>query len=247
MYHSITPGKATPDSRWAVSEQSFVEQLSLLQDLGWHTALVGDLREPCRFGNKTVILTFDDGFADNYSHAFHHLVTRGMKASWFVVTGNVGTMSSWTDSDVPARKMLDRQQLIEMHVAGMEIGGHTRTHARLTKEANHQAKEEVLGCKEDLESILQNEVRTFAYPYGLHNSDVEGAVRRAGFEVACTTRTGWAGSDTNLLRVRRVAIFAEDSLSMFARKIAFADTDIGWAKMRQYFFSRIKNRLIGGC
>jgi hypothetical protein len=103
---------------------------------------------------------------------------------------------------------------------------------------------EVRGSRHDLEDMLNRPVTSFAYPYGRFDQTAIEAVRRAGFRIACTTRTGWLGSDPDPLTVRRVAVFAADDLSSFARKIVFADTDVSWRKMARYFSSRIKNRLL---
>ncbi len=140
--------------------------------------------------------------------------------------------------------MLNLKQLKEMINAGMEIGAHTRTHARLTELSPAEIKEEVAGSKKDLEDMLGVQITSFAYPYGLFNDECVETVRKAGFTIACTTRTGWFGSEPDLLRVRRVSVFYEDNLSVFARKIAFADNDVSWPRMTRYIFARLRDRLL---
>ncbi|MBI4688141.1 MAG: polysaccharide deacetylase family protein [Nitrospirae bacterium] len=191
---------------------------------------------------RTVAITFDDGFADNFEHAFCHLRDRGMTATWFVVSRDVGGVSGWTDADVPVRSMLSAGQLHEMAMAGMEIGAHTRTHARLPELSRAEIEEEVIGSKKELEDALNLSIKSFAYPYGLFNEESVEAVREAGFQIACTTRTGWFGSDPDILRVRRVAVFSHDSLSAFARKLAFATSDVSWQTIARYTAGRIKSR-----
>ncbi|RNC69642.1 MAG: polysaccharide deacetylase family protein [Desulfuromonadales bacterium] len=246
MYHSITSGDSAPDSRWAVSEKSFREQLRLLKSEGWHTVCVHDLEQRKALTPKSVVITFDDGFADNYENGLAHLLTIGFKATWFVVSGDVGGVSRWRDNDAPQRPMLNGTQLREMAAAGMEIGAHTRTHARLIELDQSTIDDEVRGSRQDLEDMLGHPVTSFAYPYGRFNEASIEAVRRAGFRVACTTRTGWLGSEPDPLRVRRVAVFANDDLSTFARKIVFADTNVSWSRMARYVTSRITSRLVGG-
>ena len=246
MYHSISPGSRTPDSRWAVSESSFREQLRLLVSEGWSTLCVRDLEQRDGLPPKSLVITFDDGFADNYERGLPHLLAAGFRATWFVVSGDVGGVSRWQDHDAPQRPMLSGTQLREMAAAGMEIGAHTRTHVRLTELDQSAMDEEVRGSRQDLEEMLRQPVTSFAYPYGRFNDDSIEAVRRAGFRVACTTRTGWLGSEPDPLRVRRVAVFADDDLSTFARKIVFADTNVSWSRMVRYVTSRIASRLVGG-
>lgn len=242
MYHSISSSES---SRWALSERRFLEQVRLLSSEGWKTACVSDLLNAEVLPPRTVVLTFDDGYADNFEHGFNCLTRYGMKATWFVVSGDVGRRSSWSDDDNPSRSMLGSMQLREMAQAGMEVGAHTRTHPRLPGLDAEAIADEVAGSKKDLEYILGNEVTSFAYPYGLFNKDCVEAVRKAGFKVACTTRTGWFGSDPDMLRVRRVAVFSDDSLSTFARKLVFADNEVDWGRMTDYVISRMRSRILG--
>lgn len=245
MYHSISPGGLAPDSRWAVSERNFREQLRLLSSEGWNTVCVRDLEQREALVPKSVVITFDDGFADNFDNSLQHLQTFGFKATWFVVSGDVGEVSRWQDHDAPHRLMLTETQLREMVAAGMEIGSHTRTHARLTELDQRAMDNEVSGSRLDLEDMLDQPVTSFTYPYGLFNGGVIEAVRRAGYRMACTTQTGWLGSDSDPLQVRRVAVFADDDLSTFARKIVFADNNVSWSRMARYVASRITSRLLG--
>ncbi|MBI5469663.1 MAG: polysaccharide deacetylase family protein [Deltaproteobacteria bacterium] len=242
MYHSIS---SSSGSRWAVSEKAFEEQIRLLVAEGWKTACVRDLFDAEGLPPRTVVLTFDDGYADNFEHGFNCLTRYGMKATWFVVSGDVGRRSSWSDDDNPSRSMLSSMQLREMAQAGMEIGAHTRTHPRLPGLDIEAIADEVTGSKKDLEDILGSEVTSFAYPYGLLNEDCVKAVKDAGFKAACTTRTGWFGSDPDMLRVRRVAVFSDDSLSTFARKLVFADNEVDWGRMTNYMASRVRARILG--
>jgi len=243
MYHAITPGRQTPASRWAVSEQSFNRQLELLQSEGWHTVLVRDLARPAELGPRSVAITFDDGYANNHQYGFLPLVGRGMKATWFIVSRDVGKDSGWRDADNLAKPMLSLPQLKEMARAGMEIGAHTRSHARLTQLDPDALKREIAGSKEDLERMLGLPVTSFAYPYGLFDGRCVQAARDAGFLSACTTRTGWLGSDADPYQIRRVAVFGSDSPSSFARKLVFADTEVSWRKMADYAARRVRARL----
>ncbi|MBI4698012.1 MAG: polysaccharide deacetylase family protein [Nitrospirae bacterium] len=234
MYHSITRGRKSPPDRWGVSEENFKKQLCLLRSKGWTTLCVRDLLKADPLPPRTVLITFDDGFADNYERGFKLLDAYGMRGTFFIVSGKTG-----------APDRLSAAQAGEMASSGMEIGAHTRTHARLPELDAARIGEEVTGSKKDIEDMLGLPVTSFAYPYGLFNDTCVEAVRKAGFKVACTTRTGWFGSESDLLRVRRVAVFSFDSLSTFARKVAFAGTDVRWRSMAGYFVDRIRSRIAG--
>ncbi len=242
MYHSITPGSYQPAWQWALSIKCFNEQLALLQDFGWTTVLASELTAIDLLPNKSVLLTFDDGYADNYA-AFEALTKRAMKASWYVVTKDLGQTASWCDDKAPRLPMLTPSQLREMRSGGMEIGSHTHSHCRLTQASPKRVENELTRSQEILSTLLYRPVSSFAYPYGLYNESVLSAVQTAGYRVAFTTRPGFGLVDNGILSARRVSIMAYDTLSSFARKLAFADNDVSWSKLSGYVTDRIKDRL----
>jgi len=242
MYHSVSNKKITNSSPWVVSLPHFINQLDLLLEYGWTTVCASQFISIEQLPPKTVAITFDDGFANNI-HAFDELVKRNMLASWFIVTHDIGKVSSWTDSDTSPSRLLDNDQLLAMQAAGMEIGSHTLSHCRLTQVSSKQIKNELIQSRESLEVILNRTVTSFAYPYGLYNTSILNTTKSAGYQVAFTTRTGFGLVNKNPLEVRRVTIFPDDSLSTFARKLAFADNDVSWSKIGHYGISRIQSRL----
>jgi peptidoglycan/xylan/chitin deacetylase (PgdA/CDA1 family) len=246
MYHSISKGSSAPDSQWAISEKNFNRQLQLLKQEGWNTVSASSLDQRHELTPRSIAITFDDGFADNFHYGLPHLLKYGFIATWFVVSASIGGISQWRDNDVPQRIMLDRKQLEEMTAAGMEIGAHTKSHVHLTELNQARLHDEVYGSRQDLEDMLGRPVTSFAYPYGSLNESVIEAVRRAGYRIACTTQTGWLGSEPDPLKVRRLEILSGDNLSAFARKIAFADNNVSWPRMAKYVISRIQSRLPAG-
>ena len=79
-----------------------------------------------------MVITFDDGFADNHRHALPILRAHGFPATVFVVSGAIGATASWPgDAALLDRPLLSASQLQEMRAAGIEIGAHTRTHPSL--------------------------------------------------------------------------------------------------------------------
>jgi peptidoglycan/xylan/chitin deacetylase (PgdA/CDA1 family) len=234
MYHSISAPKKTPTDRWSVSVNTFNKQLSLLKSKGWTTVCVRDLLKADFLPPRSVVITFDDGYADNYENGFKLLKAYGMCGTWFAVSRKIG-----------APNRLNAKQVKEMAASGMEIGAHTRTHARLPELSIGKIEEEVSGSKKDLEDLLGLPVTSFAYPYGLFDEVCVEVVKKSGFDIACTTRTGWFGSEPDLFRVRRVGVSSSDGLSRFARKLAFAGTNVSWKHMFDYFISRIRSRISG--
>lgn len=233
MYHSVRPGRKTPEWLWSVAIERFIDQVELLRDAGWHFRRVSDLPKEGSPREGTVAITFDDGYLDNYP-AFEALAKRGLPASWFVVSGNVGRPAAWPDEVTNGWAMLDRGQLLEMSQAGMEIGGHTRQHYRLAEIGVDELLDQLRGCREDLEQILGRAVTSFAYPYGSHSEQVVSATRDAGYEVACTTLAGPAFTDGDPLRLRRLAVYSHDSLSSFGRKVGLMRNVAGWGRVIEH-------------
>ena len=241
MYHSVAPPGERATWRYAIAFDRFAAHLDLLGAAGCRTRRVGEL-EPGG-AERVVAITFDDGYADNFA-AFEALAARGMVATWFVVTRDIGATSRWSDPDTRPRPMLTRDQLRTMARAGMELGTHSRSHARLTTLDPAALRDELVGSKEDLESILSARVQSFAYPYGDHDVRVVEATRAAGYARACVTRTGWAFSGEDPLAIRRVTVVNADDESALARKLAFADNEVGWPRIAGYGARRLIARLI---
>jgi len=244
MYHSVRPGRGTADWTWAVSQQRFDEQMELLQQDGWRTCTVSELAAPGPLPDKSVAITFDDGYQDNHQ-AFMSLARRGMRGTLFMVSSDVGGRASWQGEDGSGRPMLDKTQLLEMLAAGMEVGCHTRSHPRLTQLDDHRLRDEVSGGRNELQDQIDAKVNSFAYPYGDYDARVVDAVREAGFAAACVTRSGSGRVDGDPLRLRRLAVIAEDNLATFARKLAFADNEAGWSRVGAYYLGRVRARFTG--
>lgn len=245
MYHG-TPTN-DPSSTYSIRADRFYTHLRYLKKQSWHTVLFRELGNVSALPERSVVLTFDDGYADNYEGAFLPLAENDMKATWFITTDCIGKHADWMGSPSTQTHMLTIEQLHQMEKAGMEIGSHTRTHPDLTTLSFQQQLDEMTHSKHILESVIHGKVFSFAYPYGRYNADSIIAAKEADYQLACTVRPGWFGSEKNPLLVRRITIFANDSASTLARKLVFADNDVSWGKMASYYYKRISHRLIGNC
>ena len=244
MYHAVSAGGEQPRWPWAVSMRRFCEQLDYLADAGYRTPTMGELvAAPERYADqRTVVITFDDGYIDNL-YACEALVSRGMRASWFIVSGSVGRDPTWSDDGRPRGRMLNAAELTEMRVAGMEIGSHTVHHAKLTEADDTALHAELADSKRDLEDMLGAPVTSFAYPYGAWDARCADAVKTAGYAAACTTRTGWALRDNDPYRLRRLTVFNTDTLSRVARKLAYASHAIDWTELAAYYAGALTRRI----
>lgn len=243
MYHAVAAGKECPDWPWAVSMQRFRAQLDFLAEAGYRTPTMRELVEaPERFaGERTAVITFDDGYVDNL-YACEVLASRGMRASWFVVTGSIGRPPGWPDDGRPGGRMLNAGELRAMQAAGMEIGSHTVNHVRLTEADDATLATELADSRKQLEDTLGQSVFSFAYPYGAWDARCADAVASAGYAAACTTRTGWATRDGDPYRLRRLTVFNVDTLGTFVRKLAYASHAVSWPELARYYRGALTRR-----
>lgn len=238
MYHSVTNGKGTPGWPWAVSMQRFRSQLDFLAAEGWATVTMSGMASLIGASpDRTVALTFDDGYIDNLP-AWEELQKRGMCASWFIVSGSMGKAPAWKTNASNSDRLLNAVELRSMQASGMEIGSHTVSHVRLTEVDQARQQNELIGSKTAIEDALGNAITSFAYPYGAWDDDCALAVKNAGYHCACTTRSGWALLDGDPFRLRRLSIFNTDTVSGLARKLALGANDVSWPQVTRYALQR---------
>lgn len=242
MYHATVPGNKKQEFSYSIDSNRFCQHLDLLEKMGWHTACIRDLKKKDQFPSKTVIITFDDGFANNYEGAYLPLLKRGMRATWFVTSGTVGSCSTWMDHHRNDR-MLESDQLREMHRQGMEIGSHTTNHLDLTTLTEEELEQEIGLSKNQLEEIVNAPVVSFAYPYGRYNRAAIDCVARNGYSFACSVRPGWYSTMNSKLELPRITIFSGDSPGIFARKLILASNDVSWNQIARYYQKRLLTRL----
>jgi len=241
MYHAVTPGKDTPAWPWAVSMQRFRDQLDFLASEGYETPTMAELvAAPVKkWPGRTAVITFDDGYADNLT-ACEELQKRGMRATWFIVSGSVGQPPRWPDDGRPAGRLLNADELREMQANGMEIGSHSDSHLHLTRLNDSQLMQELIHSKATLEDLLGNAVSSFAYPYGDWDARCAEAVQQAGYVAACTTEAGWALRDQTPYQLRRLSVFNSDTTGSFVRKLCFGSHDVRWRDLAHYALRRIQ-------
>jgi peptidoglycan/xylan/chitin deacetylase (PgdA/CDA1 family) len=131
--------------------------------------------------------------------------------------------------EVPGRAFagmhLSWDEVREMTLSGVSMGGHTQTHPILTRVSPDRAQAEIAGSKARIEDELGRQITTFAYTNGTptdYNPAVESIVYKAGYEAAYTLVPGPARFDevgANPFAIRRVFIGHRDTMPRFAAKV----------------------------
>jgi peptidoglycan/xylan/chitin deacetylase (PgdA/CDA1 family) len=219
MYHEINePAQAF--SSLAVSPAMFREQLSYLADAGYTTVTAGEFAASVAEGRslppRTVVLTFDDGFADFHEYAVPALSERGFVASVFVNTGWV------QDAGGDARRpgtMLSWSQVAEVLAAGMEVGGHSACHPQLDQIPAGRLRDELRTSKASLEDKLGIPVPGLAYPFGYSSAEVRAMARDAGYHYGYAVANTLANPASDLFRLPRLTVHHSTSLAELRRLV----------------------------
>jgi glycosyltransferase involved in cell wall biosynthesis len=220
MYHAI--GASTqPAGRYVLPARRFAHQMAWLKWMGYR---VISLEEYLRFRReyllpprRSIVITIDDGYADNWHVAYPILQRYRFPATIFVVTAQIGaTYYSQVDSELNGRPMLSWSEIRQLTQAGIGIGAHTRTHPDLTKISREQAHDEIFGSKLDLEQTLNIPINVFSYPFGEYNEETQKQVEAAGFLGSCSVNSGLNTVLTPWHGLRRIEIWGTGSLLDFA-------------------------------
>jgi peptidoglycan/xylan/chitin deacetylase (PgdA/CDA1 family) len=220
MYHGI--GASDEDaSCFVVPRRRFRWQMAWLYWRGYRVIPLPELTAAladCRLAPaRAVVLTFDDGYADNYHEALPILRRYGFSATFFLVSGSIGGAGSWSsDPDLFGRGMVTPHQVEALLAAGMDVGGHTVSHVSLTGVPAPEREREIHDSRSALERRFGRDVTTFAYPFGDYDTETADIVRRAGFRAACCSHSGRNDPATPLFELRRVEVRGTDSLLQFA-------------------------------
>ncbi|MCX6133284.1 MAG: polysaccharide deacetylase family protein [Ignavibacteriales bacterium] len=210
MYHRVLEQAAESAHGIWVSAGQFASQLGSLKRRGFQTITFHDydrfLRGEVKLPTKPVILTFDDGYEDNYRVAFPLLQQHGFSAVVYAVTDRERRTNFW-DQDEPAGQLMSAAQMQELHRCGIEIGSHTVTHPRLPRVTTDQAHFEISKSKDTLEQILGSSVLSFAYPYGELSEVVKDCVGEAGYTYAVAADSGPLTFYQDFLEIRRTQVF----------------------------------------
>ncbi len=164
----------------------------------------------------SVVLTFDDGFADVYEHAWPLLRKRQLPFTLFLATRYVGGEMRWEGSTAKADgAALTWSQVLEFVDSGLcTIGNHTHSHVP----PDQLTVAELDACNAEIENRIGRRPHHFAYPWGIPVPKLEDELRRR-FRTAATGLVGRNLPGQDPVRLRRVPVRRTDPLEFFEAKL----------------------------
>lgn len=207
-----------------IYEDIFRKYLKYLKENNYEVITFKDLekiswRNRFNLNKKYIILTFDDGYVDNYKIAFPILKEFGFTATIFLMAES--TYNEWdvNASNEKAFPLMTKEMILEMQNYGIEFGAHTFNHPKINKISNQEIEYQVIECKKILEEKIGEKIIIFAYPYGILNDYAKEMAKKAGYTFAVATDSGPVCLSDDLFQIRRIAIFPITNLRSFKRKV----------------------------
>ncbi len=211
MYHHINY-KAR---RLSVKPEIFDAQIKYLLDQGYKFIKLSEAFKTFAAAtssvpyDKTLVLTFDDGYRDFYLNAYPILKKYNVPASFYVINQDIGKIGNVT-----------WEMIKSLHQDGLvEIGVHTVNHLTLGKQKPAVAFAQMSKSKELLEKGLNDKIDTIVYPFGSFNQSVKQQAKAIGFIGAASVYFGDRPSGKDLYAWRRVMITNSDVGPLLLRKL----------------------------
>lgn len=217
VYHRI-PTDAAGRGPWALPLDDFREQMEYLARQGIAVCALDDFWEAYRsrraIEGKSVVLTFDDGYAATCNNVEGVLDRYGYPATLFLTTDVIGRRDPMGGQ---GEGVLTWERVRALR--RLRVEAHTVSHPRLSRLPAQQVREEVRACKAIIEDALGRPVTHFAYPYGGYTRMVRAEVRNAGYASAYAAHLGPATLCDDPFRFHRILLDGYTPLDVFARRV----------------------------
>ncbi len=224
MYHDLAQDVASVAAEhrpYVLEEKLFRRQIEALAKHENPVVTVaewfGGFRAP-----RTIVLTFDDGHVSNHDLALPILCEYGMKATFYVTVGFIGTGTT-----------MNWAQIRALHAAGMEIGSHTMTHRPPSTLSDDELRYELLMSKKVLEEGLGAAVTSISSPTGFFNPRMKEIAREAGYRTLSFGRVGLVADGGDPFALSRIAVKRTMGQEEFEALLRFDHAVIRRFKRRQ--------------
>jgi len=218
-YHviNVPPSGSSANPDLYVSAAAFSSQMAALKANGWHAVTLDQVEAYWTRGaslgpGKPIVITFDNGYASQYTNAVPVLKQLG----W------VGVENLQVNGLPPADGGLTDSQIRGLISAGWELDTQGMSHADLITVNTSQLSYELTTAKQTLHSQYGVPVNWFSYPFGHYNATVIAAVRAAGYVGATTIVSGWASAQQNRFSLPRLQVLGTTSPAQLLSQIASA-------------------------
>jgi peptidoglycan/xylan/chitin deacetylase (PgdA/CDA1 family) len=211
LYHKVGPGPKK--EKYRISPGRFNHQMGYLFNKGYRTIspddLLGFVKKGKELDAKSILLSFDDGYMDNFTYAYPILKRYGFKATIFLVACYIGKQDGCHRQK--SEEMLSWKEIMTLQEEGFTFGCHTSTHPNLVNLSENELSVEIRDAKRILEEGLKEPVRYFAYPYGKFSSRIPEMVKKTGYIGAFSTLPGKNGIGEDPFLLRRILIRGYDT------------------------------------
>jgi peptidoglycan/xylan/chitin deacetylase (PgdA/CDA1 family) len=213
-YHAVGDDLPADELPFAFPVEVFASHLDEIAARGLRTVTVSELARSRSRGDadaldRTVAITFDDGYADLLSVVAPLLAERSMVATAFVTTAYVDGRSA---GEAGYERWLSWDEAAALAQSGLfEIGGHSHDHVELDMLPADAARLQIRRCRERLREELGIEPTSFAYPYGYSNDRIRALLPEAGFTTACGVRHAISTPDDDPMNLARVRLLRRHS------------------------------------
>jgi len=220
MYHSICEhiGKEK-HNKWRVKPKDFEKQMKWFYDNKWNSFTISELIKLDEIPKKSFVVTFDDGYEDNFINAFPILKKYNFKATIYLVPNQ--SINHWEEKNTSVlSNLLNNEQILQMQNTGLiEFGSHTLSHVNLSTINDEQLLIELKKSKEEIEKITRKECEAFAYPYGKFDDKIIQAVEEIGYKNATVVKRGLFEKNDNPFIIKRIGILGTESFVDFLLKV----------------------------
>lgn len=206
-YHHISNDTKSYSASLVLPEINFNAQLDYLVGHGFKSYTFFDLKAiaagQMKEEEKSVIITFNGGYADAYTAA-QHLNGKGLKGVFFITSDKIGTEG-----------YLDWRQVKKMRSWGMEIGSQGVNGANLLSSGEFYIKDEIYRSKDIIEKELGEKIISFAYPFGGYTQSIADIAEEAGYVFARTNDSGSRYSDKQFFKIPTLRVFFPAGANQF--------------------------------
>jgi peptidoglycan/xylan/chitin deacetylase (PgdA/CDA1 family)/glycosyltransferase involved in cell wall biosynthesis len=226
MYHKIPDQPIHSPNKIFVTKENFEKHLRFFKLRGLSPITFKDYwafrkgeKALKDFPKKPIILTFDDGYTDNYTNLLPLMQKYSYRGVIYLLGDFAVNHNFWDVANGDHRdEIMSKAQKKVFVEKGWEIGSHTLTHRHLTQLSENEIFEEVLQAKLNLEKELGTEIISFAYPYGDLDEKVKAQVQKTGHQLGIATDSGGMGIEEDLFQVFRINMFPNESVFQLYKK-----------------------------